>query len=300
MCSSRIGCNNINASVWDYLALSSKELERADLIALNLAAARGIRSLHDLDVPRYLDIVDEWTADFARRLPAAESYFWKMGPEKWKNDIRFYRIGMLQLFLGNVIGIRYSEEEKRSKEVRYTDPSSLFLNGLIDTKIGTCANMATLHVAISRRMGWPVSLALVNIHQLSRFDDGQVVYNIESSDADPNSFSAGSDEEYIKRFNLSKKAIECGANLRRLTAREMMGVFIAGRARHYQDIGELHLQDLDCCLARHLLPNHRPLYTLAMAPFLERGKTIFDPDEHGHPARLHRELCRTYGGPKTL
>ena len=284
----------LDATVYDFLALPDADLERVDLVAMNLAAARGIESLKKLDVERYCRAVSEWAMEFARRLPAAEQFFWRKGPERWKNDIRFYRLGMLQMFLSSVVGIRYNPDEMKATSVQYIDPSSLFLNGVIDTKIGTCANMATLHVAIARRMGWPVSLALVKNHQLSRFDDGEVIYNIEPSHALDNGFSEGSDQQYMELFKMSCKAKESGMELRKLTAREMMGVFVAARARHYQDIGNTEACDVECCLARHLLPKHRPLYTMAMGPYIERGKVMFNPEEVGHPKQLYEHLATEY------
>lgn len=86
---------------------------------------------------------------------------------------------MLAGYMGKYLGLEYIPEQRQSKAVWYTNPSDLFLNGLIDTKQGTCANMPVLHVAIARRLGWPVSLACVHSHFVSRFDDGEVVYNIE-------------------------------------------------------------------------------------------------------------------------
>jgi hypothetical protein len=150
-------------SVWQWLAFADDELERCDLVAANLAIARGVPALADLDVARYRRIVDEWTQQFAAQLPRMEQTFLK-APHKYKSDIRFFRAGMLAGFLGKEIGIRYIEEQKDATSVVYTNPSDLFLNGVIDTKRGTCGNMAALHVAMCRRMGWPVSLAAVKSH----------------------------------------------------------------------------------------------------------------------------------------
>src|SRR5438270_3578519 len=96
---------------WQFLALPHEQLEQADLVRLNLAVARGIPGLENLDVEKYVRTVDEWTAQFRRELPGMERNF-KTTPWKWKNDIRFFRVGMLQGFLGHVIGIRYIEEQK--------------------------------------------------------------------------------------------------------------------------------------------------------------------------------------------
>lgn len=183
-------------TLWQLLDLCDADLERADLVAMNLAVARGIPALADIDIGHYVRVVDGWTGQFARWLPGAEQRFHKT-PENWKNDIRFYRIGMLAGYLGHYLGLAYIPEQRHLKAVSYTNPSDLFLNGLIDSKRGTCASMPVLHAAMARRLGWPVSLACVHSHFVSRFDDGEVIYNIEATDVDRGAFAEGSDDDYI-------------------------------------------------------------------------------------------------------
>ena len=273
------------ASLWQLVDQSDEELERTDLVAMNLIVAKGIPSLKDIDIEHYCRIVDEWTEQFRKELPDRERRF-HASPQNWKNDIRFFRVGMLQGFLGSVIGIRYIEEQKNANAVYYTNPNDLFLNGIIDRKEGTCGNMAALHVAMSRRMGWPVSIACAQSHYLSRFDDGEVIHNIEATNTRPGTFDSEPDSEYIKRFNLTKKAIECGSDLRRLTAREMLGTFLVSRARHFQDIGDWENSDFNYSLSRALFPKYRKGFIAAMVRTMRRGEQLFDPDETGHPKSL--------------
>jgi len=247
-----------SVSVWKLLALDDPDLEQADLVVANLAVAKGIESLKNLDIAHYCQVVDDWTARFRRWLPANEFQF-RRSPQTYHNDIRFFRAGQLQHFLCHEIGVEYKPERK-AVEVYYTNPSDLFLNGLIDTKIGTCGNMAALHVAICRRLGWPVSLTCVKNHHVSRFEEGPVAVNIECTAKIPNGFSGGSDEDYLKRENLPSLAKTCGSDLRKLSMREMLGLFISLRARHYQDIWRFDLCDVECGLARALLPTNRCLY----------------------------------------
>lgn len=277
-------------TLWQLLALPDEELEQADVVVLNLAVATGIPSLANLDVHRYVRIVNEWTAQFKAVLPGMEAQF-RRTPERWKNDIRFFRVGMLQGFLGHEIGLRYIEEQKNVTEVWYTDPGDLFLNGLIDTKRGTCGNMAALHVAMARRMGWPVSLACAKSHFLSRFDDGEVVHNIEATSTHPGSFASDPDEYYIQKNSLPKKAITCGSDLRKLTAREMIGAFLSLRGRHYLDTDRILEADQTFALARAVFPTHRRAYIAAMVPMITRGSTLFEPGELGHPDSLFQDLA---------
>ena len=92
----------------------------------------------------------------------------------------------------------------------YTDPSDLFLNGVIDTRRGTCANMAALHVALGWRLGWPVSLACVASHFVCRYDDGQVTHNIEATQSGHGGFRSDPDEYLIKKHELPPVAIASG------------------------------------------------------------------------------------------
>ena len=279
---------------WHFLALCDEDLEQADVVRTNLAVARGIPGLESLDVEKYVRTVDDWTAQFRSELPGLERNF-RATPYKWKNDVRFFRAGMLQGFLGHAVGIRYIEEQKHAQSVYYTDPGQLFLHGLIDTKQGTCGNMAALHVAMCRRMGWPVSLASARSHLLSRFDDGEVVHNIEATSTHAGSFASDPDEVYVERFSLPKRAIACGSDLRKLTAREMMGVFLALRGRHYCDTSRVRQADLDFALSRVLFPNHRRTYIAAMTPMIQRGADLFDSDEVGHPITLFEDLASQFG-----
>jgi hypothetical protein len=269
-------------TLWQLLASDDLTLEQTDVVLMNLVVAKGIPALGDLDIARYVQVVDDWTEQFRRVLLGMEEHFHRT-PSRWKSDIRFFRVGMLAGFLGHEIGIRYDEQQKHATAVHYTDPGDLFLNGLIDTKKGTCDTMPVLHVAVARRMGWPVSLACVKSHFVSRFDDGEVTYNIEATSDHPGSFAAGSDADYIKRFELSSKAVECGSDLRTLTAREMIGVFLSLRGRHYADTNRLIEADSSFALARVLFPNHRWAYIESMTPMLTRGATLFSPGEVGHP-----------------
>jgi hypothetical protein len=282
-------------SIWQLLALDDSSLEKVDVVVLNLVVAKEIPALADLDIARYVRTVDDWTRQFRQVLPGMEQQFRKT-PSRWKNDIRFFRVGMLMGFLGHEIGLRYIEEQKHGAKVSYTNPGDLFLNGLIDTKQGTCGNMPALHAAMARRMGWSVSLACADSHFISRFDDGQVVHNIEATSTHPGSFAEGSDEDYIKRFALPEKAIECGSDLRKLSAREMVGAFLSLRGRHYTDTRRPLEADSSFALARALLPTHRCAYIGAMAPMLARGATLFNPGEVGHPDSLFQEV-ETYLPP---
>jgi hypothetical protein len=300
-------------TVTQLVALSDADLEKVDILEMNIAVAREIPGLENLEYDHYRRIVDGWTEPFVRWLPEAERGGFYTAPEKYKNDVNFFRLGMLAQFLDQTVGVAYVEDQKqmqldarkegRKAEIAYTDPGHLLLHGLIDSKRGTCGTMPALHVAIGRRLGWPVSLACTNAHFVCRYDDGKTVYNIEATDTGRGGFAEGSDEEYIKLESISPKAIAVGSDLRKLTAREMLGLFIAARARYYSDTGKADLAARDYCLAFTQFPNNRKAYINQVGCLITTGEILFEGNEQGHPMSLAAYLVGKYqprvGGMRT-
>ena len=212
-----------------------------------------------------LGAVFSWTDQFSRWLVSSE-YEFRKTPYKWKNDIDFFRLGMLAQFLDQGVGIAYNQEQKYVKAIRYKNLRDLFIHGLIDTKRGTCGTMPTLHVAIGRRMGWPVSLACIDSHYVCRYNDGKKVYNFEATDTGRGGFGVGTDKEYIEKNKLAPMSTSSGSDLRSLSAREMLGVFISLRGRYYNDTGQVELADSDYTLARWVFPKNRLIYIKSFAP----------------------------------
>lgn len=292
----------------DLLGMSDDELATVDPLAVNLIVAKGIPSLADLDIARYQEMVNHWTLDFTERcLPRWEPYFHE-SPQDFDDDIRFFRLGMLHQYLELEAGIEYNLDQRDGLGILYTNPSDLFLNGVLDTHQGTCGNMAALNHAMGWRLGWPVSLACVKSHYILRFDDGETVFNIEATQVGYGGFKSDPDDFLIKTKQLPPVAIECGSDLRALRPREVLGTFIGLRARHLRDVGMYErceaktiASEPDWLLARQLFPTNRVLYRDQLAVTSMRGDHLFEPDETGHPntyatclaeLSFHRDMMR--------
>jgi len=52
----------------------------------------------------------------------------------------------------------------RSRVVTLTDHADLFVPGMMEMKEGTCSNMPMLHLAIGRRLGWPLKAVVTSDH----------------------------------------------------------------------------------------------------------------------------------------
>jgi hypothetical protein len=276
------------------LGLSDAELARVDPVEMNLLVARGIPRLAHLDIASYQRLADEWAADFRPRLPGGEAKF-RQRPRDWKNDVHFFRLGMLCWYIGEVLGVRYREDQRDIKSVLYTDPSDLFLNGVMDSRRGTCGNMAALQVALGWRLGWPVSLACVGSHFICRYDDGKVTHNIEATNLGKGGFHSHPDDYYMREYRLPPRAVTCGSDLRAVRPREMLGIFYGLRGRHLDNVGEMAQAEGDYLWARALFPNNRQLFNGQVQVSVQVAPDLFEPDEKGHPNELADWLQQVVG-----
>jgi hypothetical protein len=160
----------------------------------------------------------------------------------------------------------------------------------MDTRKGTCASMPALHVAICWRLGWPVSLACVGPHYVCRYDDGEVVHNIEATDTGRGGVASEPDEDYMERLRLPPIAVSCGSDLRSLTSREMLGAFLGIRARYFVCNGQHKEAEPDVLFARWLFPENRYLFGLQMEQSMAYGFRLLEEGEVGHPFELARRF----------
>jgi hypothetical protein len=275
------------------VGLSDEQLAEFDPLAVNLIVAKGVPRLADLDIRRYQIQVNAWAWDFAKQyLPAWTKVFQKE-PEFYNHDPRLFEVGMIQQFFAKEVGITYRQDVSDSVRIRLLNPSDLFVNGLLDTLEGTCANMPVLYVAVAWRMGWRVSLACQRAHYLTRYDDGSQTFNIEAaiSRTDGPGFYWSSDDLHIELNQITDKALISGSDLKALSPRERLGAFFSSRARHYRnmcdqygDYSWLQFAERDCLLACHLFPDYRLANNELTFLRALLSKERFDPEEAGHVA----------------
>src|SRR5262245_18504640 len=214
---------------WD-----AARLARTDPALVNLEVAKGIPDLADLDVRPYCHLLDETATGFRRWLPGAEKEF-HADPPGWQNDLISIRPGMLYQFIEQVLGVRYREDQKQVAKIQYTNPGDLFLNGVLDTRQGTCGNMAVLYLCLCWRLGWPVSLAMTGWHTICRYDDGLRAVNIETTAIGEGGFSTPPDEHYIEKDRLRPEDIASGSDLTALKPRQALGGYFGARGRYWYD-----------------------------------------------------------------
>jgi len=119
------------------------------------------------------------------------------------------------------------ETSARSRREHY------FLNGILDTKKGTCYIMPILYAAIAQRVGYPIRLVRAPDHLFVRYVDPSFDrQNIEVT-------SGGQwfpDESYVERFKVSRAGLRSGAYMRPLSNRELVAHFfyVTGSTQGHQ------------------------------------------------------------------
>ncbi len=271
------------------VGLQNDELSAIDPLVLNLTVAKGALRCRGLDIDHYVRLVDEAANAIQERLPKVEKNFYK-SPEDWKHDIRFFRLGIVSWYMDKILQLTYSGNTSFTSAGVYGDPSNLFVHGLFDGRRGSCASMPALHIALCWRLGWPVRLVSVGSHLITRYDDGEVAYNIEATAVRKGGFRSPPDDFYRQFFKLPKAAMTCGSELRSLTAREMLAVFLFVRAIYFTFAGRTDEAELDFLLGRYLFPRNRFLYAEQLILSLKFGCDMFARGERGHPVNISEDF----------
>jgi hypothetical protein len=156
-----------------------------------------------------------------------------------------WKLAMMCSVLGQDLRVRYDPELSQEKAQRasdsafYADPSKVFLTGLLGKdRVGTCASLPVLHVALGRRLGYPLHLVIAKGHLFVRWDDGKGTrVNMEPSNA--GGYTSHPDDYYRKwpvPINPGEESHQ--GYLSNLTPPQVLSVFLSTRAACLQSAGK--------------------------------------------------------------
>jgi len=264
-------------SARDLVAMSDADLTAMDPLVMNMIVARGVPELADLDMARYVGLVDAWAQRIGVGIRIGESDAARASPA-YAADPDIWRAGSMAIALASTdIGIAYT------RDVRMSNHADLFVPGLIDSKRGTCSNMPVLYMAVARRLGWPLKAVVAADHMWCRWDDGAKSFNLEATTTTAaggeGSFSTPPDEAYRTDFDVSSKAIEVGSDLTTLTARQTLGVYLQQRAGYFREKGEWTRAEEDLLLARVCFPENRDIFRNLLVLSEQRAHQLFTAQE---------------------
>jgi hypothetical protein len=134
---------------------------------------------------------------------------------------------------------------------------------------------------------------------MCRYDDGDVVHNIETTNTGLGGVQSHPDDYYLTEEGVPEIAVRCGSDLRALIPRQMLGLFVGLRARYFNNLGDFDSAEPDLLFARWLFPENRQLWNLQMTNSVAYGFELFDAGEPAHPLlftqQLHAKAARAMG-----
>ncbi len=113
-----------------------------------------------------------------------------------------------------------------------TDPNSLFLHTVLDTKKGYCLSLSILYLSIGERLGLDLYGVVVPGHFFVRYDDGRVKFNIETTSKG----GTATDEQYIAKFKVPQNKSD-NIYMKNLSKIQTIGCFLNNLGNSYSDVG---------------------------------------------------------------
>jgi hypothetical protein len=218
------------ASLADLVALPAKSAGPLDIAHVNLLCAQGLPGAENLDVPACLATVDRW-ARGVKRFTSVNRQLYYEKPHEYEHHQGLFRFLMMANFLKhpNGVGVRY--QPTAIGNCYFRDSRDDFLHGLLTRRLGTCASLPVLAVAIGRRLGYPMYLAISKGHTFCQWvDDRGGRINLELScprGGDTMSDKSLEQGEGWKRMTAADKAT--GRYLRPLKPNEELALFLGFR-----------------------------------------------------------------------
>lgn len=213
--------------------MSPADLADVDIAEMNLLCATDLPGSEKLDIQKALKIIDYWTdrIDLETR---RNRHRFKEHPEEYENSEIYYSMGMLVTVLQQDLGVRYNpaltDSDNLNDEAFLSDVSNQFLTGLLsDKRMGTCASMPVLYVAIGRRLGYPVSLVNAKDHLFVRWQrPGEDAFR--DLEATSQGVVFKTDDDYKVWRKIPDEEIKSGVSLRTLTPEHTLAIFMHMRA----------------------------------------------------------------------
>jgi hypothetical protein len=169
------------------ILLSAEEISHYDLLALNLLCAQGLPGIEPLNIGKYRNIVKSWAA---RVKHETDKYFYqfRQDPNNFSNSEAYFRMLMLVTVLQQDFGVRYNPQlmamldgEAQQASQFFCNANNIFLHGILDARLGTCASMPALTVVVGRELGYPLKLVPAKGHLFVRWERADETFNIESA-----------------------------------------------------------------------------------------------------------------------
>jgi hypothetical protein len=234
--------------------LTDSLLAQHDIGLLNLMSGLGLPGAENLNIEACIERLDAW----ASGIRAYTEHCWpefQRKPQNHDHSPGAFCIMAMVTFLQRAAGVQYNLAFSEG-EYNATDSRNLFLHGILLGHGGTCVSLPVLHLAIGRRLGYPLKLAQAKEHYFARWEEpGGERFNIECTSR---GFLGPLDDEHFRHYPkpLSDEELRSGAYLQSLRPREELAMFLCERAKCAVDNLWLSEAIQACFLADQLARDH--------------------------------------------
>jgi hypothetical protein len=241
--------------------LPTPALSQVDIARMNLLCAEGLPGSDGLDLETSLAQLDAW----ANRVKSETKRHWyrfERNPAEFEGSEGFFRMLMLTVVLAEDFGVHYDTQRRVSPETAsendgfFADARNVFLPGLLGpNRQGTCSSMPVLHVAIGRRLGYPLKLVTTKGHLFVRWEDAGERFNVEATGQGLNRFG----DAYYRQwpFAVTEQEVTAEGYLKSLTPAEELAVFLSVRGMCMLEAGRIEAASTMFAAAAKLAPHCR-------------------------------------------
>lgn len=244
----------------------------SDLALANLTLAADLPH-GDPDVDACLATLDEWAELCSIETRRAKKDF-KRDPGYYDHSRAVFSMMSIVTVVQRDLGVRYNPDAIGTYS--FADTRDCFIHGLLTgRRRGTCVNIPVLYVALGRRLGYPIHLALAKGHVFARWqphhDHGETV-NIDGT----NIGMTWHPDEHDLNWPRPILEHERGNYLRPLSSDEEMGLFVGTRGHCLEDNGRF--AEALACYDRAAALQPRPYFYAGHARRLRLA--IGQPEPH--------------------
>jgi len=227
------------------LVLEQEELADVDIARMNVLCAQGLPGAERIDVDACLATLDAM-AQRVQSETARHHYRFRRNPTEYEGSEGFYRMLMLAVVLAEDFRVHYNPAKATSaaqagvRDGFFADSQDVFLHGLAaETRMGTCSSLPVLHVAVGRRLGYPLKLVATKGHLFVRWEDAQERFNVEVTGQGLNRF----DDDYYRHWPMpvSESEVQAEGYLKSMTPMNELAAFLSIRGMCWQEVGNARL-----------------------------------------------------------
>jgi hypothetical protein len=219
----------------ELISLPTNQLDQVDIGLMDLLCAQGLKGAEDMDVTQCVQTLDSW-AQLIEETTQRNLYRYYKNPAEFDNSQAEFRILLLSTILKRDLGVQYDPRfrdapiDDTNDGTFYQDAKDCFVNGAVsEERIGTCATLPVLYVAVGRRLGYPLKLVSTRGHFFLRWDDGKERFDIEATSSGGCNFYT--DDHYKEwPFHLSEEEIRENGYLQDMSPADELAAFIEMRS----------------------------------------------------------------------